>query len=373
MVVTSPSLASSLRVWFVHDWLTGFRGGEKVLLELVRLFPNSRIATLVHVPGTTHPELDARVARTSFLQKVPGIGTTYRNYLPLFPRAVRSLHLDDSCDLVISVSHAVAKGIDVPTTKPHLCYCNTPMRYIWGMEDQYLARWSPKRPALAAVMPGLRRFDRHNEQVTQFIANSHTVAERVRRLYHRESVVVPPGMDEAFYMPAPGPREPYYLVVSALVPYKRIDLAVRAFLTMPARQLVIIGGGPDEAKLRRLAAGAPHIRFLGRQSDETVRHHYQHARAFLFPGEEDFGLTPVEAQACGTPVIAYRAGGATETVIDQQTGLFFNEQSVAGLRQVLDQFEARAPFDPAILRANALRFTWSRFRSGILQAVGTLK
>ncbi len=235
IMLAMSSAASQIRVWFVHDWLTGLRGGEKVLLELVRLFPNSRIATLLHVPGSTHPEIDARVARTSFLQNLPGISANYRNYLPLFPRAVRSLNLDGDCDLVMSVSHAVAKGVTIPGGKPHLCYCNTPMRYIWGMEDQYLARWSPKRLALAAVIPSLRKFDKQNDHVTQFIANSHTVAERIGRIYHREAVVIHPGIDENLYTLSGKPREDFYLIVSALVPYKRIDLAVKAFLARPAQ------------------------------------------------------------------------------------------------------------------------------------------
>ncbi len=374
MVSIAPN---RLRVWFVHDWLTGFRGGEKVLLELVRLFPNSRIATLVHVPGTTDPELDARVARTSFLQRIPNIATGYRNYLPLFPRAVGSLKLDGDCDFVFSVSHAVAKGVGVPAGKRHVCYCNTPMRYIWGMEDQYLSRWSPKRLALAAVIPSLRRFDKRNEQVTEFIANSHTVAERIRRIYQRDAEVVHPGVDEAYFVPSGRERGDFYLVVSALVPYKRVDLAVRAFVEMPSRQLIVIGGGPEEGRLRGLAKGAANIQFLGRQPDGVVLEHYQRAKGFLFPGEEDFGLTPVEAQACGTPVIAYRAGGATETVVatDERvrgTGVFFGEQTTGALAAAILQLEALPAFDAETLRRNALRFTWGGFRVGIERCVARM-
>jgi glycosyltransferase involved in cell wall biosynthesis len=369
----SDSDLSSLRVWFVHDWLTGLRGGEKVLLELVRMFPESRIATLVHVPGSTDPEIDRRVVRTSFLQKMPNIGATYRNYLPLFPRAVRGLELDGECDLVFSVSHAVAKGVSIPKGVPHICFCNTPMRYIWGMEDQYLPRWSPKRLALAAVIPGLRAFDRQNEGVAAFIANSHTVAERIRRIYHREAAVVHPGIDEGYFTLAEKPREDFYLIVSALVPYKRIDLAVRAFAGTP-RRLVVIGGGPDEAKLRRMAEGSRNIQILGRQPDEVVRDHYQRCRAFLFPGEEDFGLTPLEAQACGAPVVAYNAGGATETVVAGKTGHFFDQQTPASLTAALSQFENAPPAAPESIRQNALRFTWSHFRDGIANIVqNTLK
>jgi glycosyltransferase involved in cell wall biosynthesis len=371
---TMPEI-STLKIWFIHDWLTGLRGGEKVLLELVRLFPNSRIATLLHLPGTTHPDLDSRVAQTSFLQKLPAAATHYRNYLPLFPRAVKSLTLDADCDLVISVSHAVAKGVTVPPGKPHVCYCNTPMRYIWGMEDHYLSKRSPKRLALKAATPALRRFDLQNDGVTQFVANSRTVADRIRRFYHRDAVVVYPGIDETYFTlpPASQPRDDYYFALSALVPYKRIDLAVQAFLQTPNRRLVIAGTGPEANKLRALAGNAPNITFLGRAPDEVVRTHYQRCRAFLFPGEEDFGLTPVEAQACGAPVIAYRAGGATETVLDTETGLFFDTQTSAALVAAIDRLESRLaagqPFAPATLRANALRFTMAAFREGMLRVV----
>ncbi|HVX84348.1 MAG TPA: glycosyltransferase [Phycisphaerae bacterium] len=365
-----------LRVQFIHDWLTGLRGGEKVLLELVRLFPNSSIATLLHVPAVTHPDLDSRVNAVSFLQNLPGVknaksGGAYRNYLPLFPRAIRSLRLDPHADLYFSVSHAVAKGIRVPPGKPHICYCNTPMRYIWGMEHQYLSPWSPKRLALAAVKPYLRRFDRRNDQVTRFIGNSQTVADRIRRFYNLPADVVYPGIDESFYTPPP-PSSPRagYLVVSALVGYKRIDLAIAALRQLPDRPLTIIGAGPEEPKLRALAAGAPHIRFLGRAPDQTVRDAYRSANAFLFPGEEDFGLTPVEAQACGTPILAYRAGGATETVLENHTGLFFDAQSPNALRNAVLQFEAsREKFSPHACRQNALRFTWDQFRRAIRDIV----
>jgi len=359
---------SQLRVWFVHDWLTGLRGGEKVLLELVRMFPNSRIATLLQVPGTTHPDLDARVAKTSFLQKLPGAAKHYRNYLPLFPRAIQNLELDNDCDLVISVSHAVAKGIRVPAGKPHLCFCNTPMRYVWGMEDHYLSKRSPKRLALKAATPGLRRFDLKNEGVTQFVANSKTVADRIRRFYNRDAVVVYPGIDETYFTLPILSRSDYYFALSALVPYKRIDLAVQAFLQMPTERLIIAGTGPEEQRLREMAANAKNIKFLGRQPDDVVRTHYQRCKAFLFPGEEDFGLTPVEAQACGAPVIAYRAGGATETVIDGTTGLFFDEQAPAALIRAIERAETHT-FDAAALRANALRFTITAFRRGIADVI----
>jgi len=365
---------AGLRVWLVHDWLVGWRGGEKVLLELVRMFPKARIATLIHARGTSHPELDRRVERVSFLQGFPNIAKSYRNYLPLFPQAVRWLKLDAECDLVISVSHAVAKGVRVPrradgTQVPHVCYCNTPMRYIWGLEEQYVGRLSLKGAALSLVKPYLRRFDRRNGEVSAFIGNSRTIVERITRIYKREAVSVYPGVDEAFYVlrEAPG-REDFYLVVSALVPYKRVDIAVEAFKSLPEKRLVIIGKGPEMQRLQGLAGGAKNIDFLGWQTDEVARDHYQRCRAFLFPGLEDFGMTPVEAQMCGAPVVGYKAGGATETVVEPTTGVFFEEQSVGGLLGAMGKLE-QMRFDEGEIRRLALRFTWGRFREGIAEVV----
>lgn len=365
-----PSDLAHLRPWLVHDWLTGMRGGEKVLLRLVELMPQARIATLVHVPGTTHPEIDKRVAAVSFLNRLPGAATGYRNYLPLFPRVIRSLHLDADCDLVISVSHAVAKGVRVPPGKKQICYCCTPMRYIWGFEDHYLSRWSPKRAALALVKPMLRRFDRRNVGVSQFIAVSHNVAERIQRIYNRDSRVIFPAADVEYYQPNHKPPEDFYLAVSALVGYKRIDVAVDAF-RQNGRKLVVIGGGPELGALKALAADAPNIHFLGRQPDDVLRDHYQRCRAFVFPGEEDFGITPVEAQACGRPVIAYGRGGALETVVQPTTGVLFDAQTPAALTAALERFE-QLPFDANTIRNNALRFTWAQFDSQFAQAVHQL-
>ncbi|HEY4330382.1 MAG TPA: glycosyltransferase [Phycisphaerae bacterium] len=379
----------SLRIWLVHDWLTSFRGGEKVLLQLVRMFPRARIATLLHIAGTTHPEIDGRVARTSFLQKMPLARMHYRHYLPLFPRAIGSLKLDAEADLVLSVSHAVAKGIVPPERPdgrriPHICYCNSPMRYIWGQQNQYGSRRSLNRLALKLIAPSLRRFDLRNETIALFLANSHNIAGRIRRCYDRDAVVVYPGVDPTFAesrdVPAHAhaaalPLSPYYLCAGALVPYKRVDLAIGAFVPQdgqPVRRLVIAGTGPELPRLRRLAKNAPNIGFLGRISDEALLSCYGAARAFIFPGEEDFGLTPLEAQGAGTPVIAYAAGGALETVSDSaenRTGFFFKSQTSESLRGAIEQFEASPPLSKPMLQRSAQRFSWEAFRRGILEAI----
>jgi len=371
----------SLRVWLVHDWLTGMRGGEKVLLELVRLFPHSRIATLFHTPGTVDPEIEKRVHVTSFLQRVPRIGRIYRQLLPVLPEAIKSLALDP-CDLVISTSHCVAKGIPIPRRTPHLCYCFTPMRYVWDTASHYFAG----QPRLARHMAGmaagpLRAMDLQlNEGVTRFATTCHNVAERIDRCYGRPADVVYPGIDQAYIdapssppLPAPPPDQGFYLIVSALVPYKRIDLAIAVFAADPTRRLLIIGHGPEEAKLKSLAGGALNktITFAGWQREQEVQHCYATCRALIFPGEEDFGLVPLEVQACGRPVIAYGAGGVLETVLPHgtakhPTGVFFQQQTPAALAAALTEFENHAAqFDPAHLRTHAHRFTWHQFHKGI--------
>lgn len=369
-------LPHNLRVWLVHDWLTGMRGGEKVLLELIRMFPQARVATLFHVAGSTHAEIDARVARTSFLQDVPGIARHYRNLLPIMPAAVRSLVLDD-CDLVVSTSHCVAKGVNVPRGVRHVCYCFTPMRYLWDLQDHYLmeAGFSLKETLARLATPALQDADLAlNEGVTRFVTSSHYVADRIWRCYRRRADVVHPGFDHAFYAPACTPVQDFYLVVGALVPYKRTDLAVAAAMET-GRKLVVIGKGPDEGRLRAMAAGHANVSFLGWAGDETIRRHYQQCRALLFPGEEDFGIVPLEVQGCGRPVIAYGAGGALETVNGlgadtPPTGVFFPRQEVASLVRAMRAFEAaEGAFTAEAARANAMRFTWAGFRDGMGEIV----
>jgi len=359
-----------LRVWLVHDWLTGMRGGEKVLLELVRMFPESRIATLLHVPGTTHHEIDRRVAQTSFLQRLPGAAKGYRNFLPLYPAAVRGLKLDGACDLVISSSHAVAKNVPVPAGVPHLCYCHTPMRYIWGLQAQYAPRRSARSMALRMVSGYLRRADvAGSKGVTRFIANSQTVAARIARIYAREAAVVHPGIDENFWTPGQAAAGDFFLVVSALVPYKRLDIAIEA-ARITGHKLAIIGQGPEESRLRTLAAGMRNIEFLGWRSDDQIREHYRSCTALVFPGEEDFGLTPVEAQACGRPVVAFAKGGVTETVTPE-TGAFFARQTAEDLAGAMQEARRRE-WDPTAIRRQAMNFTWDRFRQGIRTEVQQL-
>jgi len=354
---------SEPRVALVHDWLTGMRGGEKVLLELCRLFPQAPIYTLLWNRGSVHEEIERREIRTSFLQKLPGAARGYRNYLPLFPAAVRSLRLAP-CDLVFSSSHAVAKAARVPEGARHVCYVHTPMRYLWDETGGYFRfgrgrLW--KRAALAAVKPYLRRFDvRTAANADFFLANSRTVRERIRRYWGREAEVIPPPVDTEFFCPGGmAAAGDYYLLVSPLEPYKRVDLAMETFrlLGLP---LLIAGWGGLGPELAKLQTGR--VRLLGRVSDEELRALYRGCRAFVYPAVEDFGLTPVEAQACGKPVICCGRGGAAETVLDGETGVHFWPQTAEALAAAVRRFEQRG-WDAERIRERSLEYSRARFHA----------
>ncbi len=373
--VAGPPL-SGLRVALVHDWLTGMRGGEKCLEVLCRAFPEAMLYTLIHRKGALSPAIEAMDIRTSPLQRIPGIFRHYRHMLPLMPLAARTWRPRD-VDLVISLSHCVAKAIVPPEGVPHVCYCFTPMRYAWQGRDTYLEGWShrPIRRALArTLLSKLRRWDRRtSSRVTHFVAISETVRGRIARCYRRDSRVIQPPVDAAFYTPDPASafrsRDDGYLVVSALVPYKRIDQAIEA-CAASGRRLTIIGEGPERARLEALAG--PNVQFLGWQPDDVIRDHYRRCRALLFPGEEDFGIVPVEALSCGAPVIALGRGGAAETV-DNTVGRTYPEPTADGLRQALDDWEsAGCPHDPVQARRRAEELALPIFRQRLLGFVAEI-
>ncbi len=349
------------RVILVHDWLTGMRGGEKCLEALCRHWPRAPLYTLLHKRGAVSRAIEDRPIHTSFFRFFPKVDRYYRYLLPLMPLAARWTLPE--CDLVVSLSHCVAKSVSPPLGTPHLCYCFTPMRYAWHMREAYFEPGGGWRGRLRdRVLGHLRDWDRRTAQrVTHFVAISRTVQRRIAECYGRDSRVIYPPVDTDYYCPAAVPRENYYLVVSAFAPYKRIDLAVDACrqLDLP---LVVIGSGQDEKRLRQRAG--PRVKFLGWQSDEVIRDHMRRCRALLFPGEEDFGIVPVEAQACGTPVIALAQGGALETVLTgpDATGVLFQEQSVDCLATALRDF-GRQPdaISPIAARRNAVRFNKQRF------------
>jgi glycosyltransferase involved in cell wall biosynthesis len=355
------------RAVLIHDWLTGMRGGEKCLEVLCRRWPHARLLTLLHRPGSVSPAIEALRPQASLLNRLPGVARYYRWLLPILPAAVE-LWRPPPCDLVVSFSHCVAKSVRAPRGVPHVCYCFTPMRYAWHMKDAYFGdRLHGLKARLVDQLLGLlRRWDRATaDRVSHFIAISEAVRRRIRECYGRDSVVIHPPVDTDFYTPDATPREDFYLAVSALAPYKRLDLALAACRLM-RRRLVVIGSGQDAERLR--ARAGANVVFLGWQPDEVIRAHLRRCRALLFPGEEDFGIVPVEASACGAPVLAFGAGGALETVLPPgghgaPTGLFFDEQTPEALAETMLAFERRrSEFDPVAARRQALRFTADRFR-----------
>jgi glycosyltransferase involved in cell wall biosynthesis len=354
------------RVVLAHDWLTGMRGGEKCLEVLCRRWPHARLFTLLHRPGAVSRDIERLDPRASVLNALPGVERYYRYLLPLMPAAAATWRAPRA-DLVVSFSHCVAKAIKPPPGAPHVCYCFTPMRYAWHMRDSYFGGRVAglKAKAVEGLLAALREWDRRTaDRVTHFLAISDTVRQRIAECYGRSSEVIYPPVDTEFYCPAVVARENYYLSVSAFAPYKRIDLAILACNRL-RRTLVIIGAGQDESRLRTLAG--PTVQFLGWQPDTAIREHMRRCKALLFPGEEDFGIVPVEAQACGAPVIAFGRGGATETVIPaggrrEPTGVWFEQQTVDHVATALTQFEGHAAdFALSAARRQALRFHRRRF------------
>lgn len=363
-----------MKVALVHDWLTGMRGGEKVLAAICGMFPGADLFTLICVPGRCEAITQGRRVVTSWLSRLPGIERYYRYLLPVMPWAIQSLDLS-GYELIISSSHCVAKGLRRPRSAVHVCYCHSPMRYAWSQADSYRRTMPLEGLALALFRDPLRRWDRNSSNgVDLFAANSRNVARRIRLAYGREALVVYPPVDTDFYTPAPVAREDFYLAVGALAPYKRMDQAVEGFAHLPDRRLVVIGSGQMAAALRRSAPS--NVTLLGWQSDEAVRDHYRRARAAVFPGEEDFGIVPVEAMACGCPVIAYRGGGALETVIDAEggltsaTGLCYSPQTPEALAAAIRKFETLPmSWDAAAMARHAAQFGAARFRQDFARTV----
>ncbi len=371
---------AGLRVAIVHEWLVTFGGSEKVLAELLAMFPGADLFAVVDfLSDEDSLKLYGKRARTSFIQKLPFAAKRYRSYLPFMPLAVEQFDLSNY-DLIISSSHAVAKGVLTGPTQVHICYCHSPVRYAWDLQHQYLRETqlaNGVKGFLARLMLHyIRLWDyRTAAGVDLFIANSFYIAKRIRKVYRRDAVVVHPPVDiQAF--PIRLEKEDFYLTASRMVPYKRIDVIVEAFTQMPERRLVVIGDGPEMDKIRSLSSG--NITILGYQDDTVLRDYLQRARGFVFAAEEDFGILPVEAQACGTPVIAYNAGGALETVLPvgnpfgmPGTGVFFTEQTPDAIRAAVNEFETLR-FDPRSCRAWAERFSRAAFVEAMRDQVDTL-
>ena len=349
-----------MKIALIHDWLTGMRGGERALLAFCELFPDADLFTLVRVPGATDPIIEQRRVRTSPIQWLPFPGRLYRHYLPLFPAAIEQFDLD-GYDLVLSTSHCAAKSVVVPGRTRHLCYCLTPMRYAW---DQFDAYFGPERVGrlgnrlMRPVMAAMARWDRDTEhRVHRYLAISQYVARRIGLYYNRRSSLVYPPVETTFYTPPPTPTPPAgLLVVSALVPYKRVDLAVAA-ARRAGLPLTVVGDGPERERLE--ASAGDGVRFLGWCTNEEIRDLYRESVATILPGEEDFGIVPLEAQACGRPVVALGHGGALETVIDGETGILVapGEQALAdGLHRAVE-----TAWDADRIRQHAESFSRERF------------
>jgi glycosyltransferase involved in cell wall biosynthesis len=362
------SQTAGRRVALVHDWLTGMRGGEKVLEAICELYPEAPLTTLVRVPGSVSAPIEARRIRTSFVQALPSVGWFYRHYLPLYPLAVRILDFS-GFDLVISSSHCAVKSVITPPAALHVCYCHSPMRYAWDQFDEYFGpeRIGPLKSRL--IRPVMRRLARWDQvtaaRVDRFLANSQYVAARIRRYYNRRSTIVYPPVDTDYYTPEPRAASSAFLIVSALVPYKRLEIAIEACrrLRVPLR---IAGTGTEGERLRALAG--PGTEFLGWRSNEEIRELYRTSAATLLPGIEDFGIVPVESQACGTPVVARDAGGARETVVDGETGVLVSGDTVEAFADGL-QRAMRTTFDPSVVRRNAERFSRANFIASFTRAV----
>lgn len=349
--------SNPLNVILSHDWLTGMRGGERVLELIGEQFPDAPIYTLVCNRKVVSPKINAHPIVTSWLQRIPGVYTKYRYFLPLFPLAEASFR-PPAADLLISTSHCVAKSLPIKSGTKHLCYCFTPMRYAWFFREEYFGKHRLKRSALWPFMEALQRWDKKSAQnVDHFVAISEHVRKRIWSCYGREAAVVYPPVDTGWFTPGNDKPGDYDLIVSALVPYKKIDLAVRAYNKM-GYPLKVVGTGTEYAKLKAMSSA--NIEWLGWQSDTVTRDLYRRCRCLVFPGEEDFGIVPVEAQACGRPVVAFGRGGALETVKDGVSGIFFYEQSEEALIAAVKMCAAK-DWDSQAIRALAERFDITAF------------
>jgi glycosyltransferase involved in cell wall biosynthesis len=357
------------KIALVHDYFIQMGGAERVAAAMHDSFPTAPMYTTVALPHRLPKGLRGADIRTSAMQWLPGMEQRFRQYFMLYPFAVEHFDLSEF-DLIFSSSSGYAKGVRRRSNAVHVCYCHTPMRWVWRYED-YVARENfgrVKKSLLPLSMWGLKKWDlRAARQPNYYIANSQLVAQRIKQVYGRDSIVIPPPIEvDRFRMSSQ--VDDYYLVLSRLVPYKRIDLAIEACKRL-GRKLVIIGDGPDRERLEKLAG--PDTKFLGRQSDSRVNHYASRCRALLFTGEEDFGMVPLEVNAAGRPVIAYRGGGAIETVVDGLTGVFFDKPTSASLETAIEDFESRS-WSQKALRTHAERFDSSVFAFRVLQFLGSV-
>jgi glycosyltransferase involved in cell wall biosynthesis len=364
---------NTMKVALVHEWLTTYAGSEKVLEVILSEYPDADLFSLIdRLPQQHRRGFAGKNIKTTFLQKIPFVRHFYRSLLPLMPFAVEQFDMS-GYDIVISNSHAVAKGVITGPDQLHICYCYTPMRYAWDLQTQYLVEsgiaFGIRSMFARYLLHKIRLWDfRSAQSVDHFIACSGYIARRIRKVYQRDAEVIYPNVDTNAFVIGSAPREDFYLASSRMVPYKKMHLIAEAFSRMPDRKLVMIGDGPQFKRIKALAG--PNVTMMGYQPFPVLLEHMQKARAFVFAAEEDFGITPLEAQACGTPVLAYGRGGATETVVNGATGLLFQEQSAEAIMAAVDQFERlKVKFDPERVRAHAVRFSTERFREEFTRCV----
>ncbi|HEY2581091.1 MAG TPA: glycosyltransferase family 4 protein [Mucilaginibacter sp.] len=354
-----------MKVALVHEWLTVIGGSEYVFKEIASLFPEADIFTLVARNETVNElGLEGHKIETSFIQNLPFAKTKYRNYLPLFPLAIEQFDLS-GYDLIISSSHAVSKGVLTRSGQIHVCYCHSPMRYAWDLYHQYIKESGLEKGVKAyfvkLVLHRIRQWDVISaNRVDHFISNSNYIGKRIKKIYNRESVTIYPNVAVDDFEVSEV-KEEFYFTCSRMVPYKKMDLIVQAFAQMPNKKLFVIGDGPDFKKIKKMATD--NITLLGYQPFEVLKHYLSKSKAFVFAAEEDFGILPVEAQACGTPVIAYGKGGVTETVIENETGVYFTDQSVSSIIKAVTYFENNIElFAPFKIAKHASRFSSERFK-----------
>ncbi len=356
----------SLRVALVHDWLNGMRGGERVLEQVCALFPRADLLTLLYEPDKVSPVIAGMNVVESPFARIPGARRHYRYLLPLMPAFVNWLPTADY-DLVISTSHCVAKGAPRPRQGRHLSYIFSPMRYVWDHFEDYLSGTWWKDAGLYGVRPAMQRWDRRScGRVDAFAADSRHIAEKVRKFWGRRAETIYPPVDLERFQPSGAPPEDFFLVVSAFVPYKKIDRAVEA-ANLAGVRLVIVGGGPEEERLRALAG--PTVEFAGRVADDELADYYRRARALVFPGVEDFGITALESMACGRPVLAFRGGGTLETVAEGVTGAFFDNPTAKSLASVLESHDD-SHYKPEAIRRRAEEFSPGHFRDRLARWIG---
>lgn len=354
-----------MKIAIIHDWLVTLAGAEKVLSEIINVFPNADLFSIVDfLTDSERKFLNDKRASVTFIQKLPKARTKYRSYLPLMPLAIEQFDLS-GYDLVISSSYAVAKGVITGPDQLHICYCHSPIRYAWDMQGQYLKESGLEKGLKSwlarYLLYKIRNWDyRTANGVDHFISNSDYIGRRIKKVYHRASTTIYPNVAvEDFFIKEV--KDDFYLTASRMVPYKKIDLIVKAFAKMPDKTLIVIGDGPQFEKVK--AAATPNVKILGYQSFDVLKDHMQRAKAFVFAAEEDFGIIPVEAQACGTPVIAFGKGGSCETVIDGKTGVFFFEQSELAIQNAVEKFEVSFNADSYVIRQHAMSFSTECFQS----------